>query len=87
MKIVEKIDLPDTVNAWGFGGAIKKRKFVMENGDVWVSGLACYRHAPSEKYIQLSRNPEFTGGLTAIKDVLLRKSPEKFIEEYYSKNK
>lgn len=93
MKIVSKKPLPSTTNGWGFGGAIDKVKFTMENGDVWVSGEACYRHAPSEKYIQTlfaanhpeAERQEWNGGMHNDRDVLLRGAPEKHIQNYYKR--
>lgn len=85
--IVKTEDLPSTVNAWGFSGAINKKRYTMSNGDVWVEGTACYRHLSPERYIQCKFNsPDFTGGLTADIDVLLRGSAEKHITKYYNRH-
>lgn len=83
--IVKRESLPSTNNAWGFGGAIMKEKITMSNGDVWVTGNACHRHRSDERYIQLKHgDPEFTGGLSAELDVILRTSPDTFIRNHYN---
>ena len=76
IKIINKEKLPSTNNAWGFGGSRDKVKYTMSNGDVWVSGTACYRHLSPQKYVQAKiaeLNSEsvsdFTGGLTADLDL------------------
>ena len=87
ITIVKRETLPSTTNAWGFGGAIMKERIVMSNGDAWVTGNACYRHRPDERYIQAKFGcPEFTGGLSADIDVLLRTSPDIFIRNHYNNN-
>lgn len=84
MEIIKTEDLHSTTNAWGFGGSTNKKRFIMSNGDVWVTGRAQYRHMDSEKYIQMKPDsPDFTGGLSAKVDVILKTSPEKFIKSYY----
>jgi len=57
----------------------------MSNGDVWVSGKACYRHIVSENYIQMKSDTDesWTGGLTADIDVLRKGSALKHIEKHY----
>lgn len=97
MKIVSKEGLPATTNGWGFGGSTDKVRYQMENGDVWISGKAHYRHLPSEKYIQArfydESRPEWTeffrGSAVNDHDVILKGSPEKAIDKFYTniKNK
>ena len=93
MKIISVEKLPSTTNGWGFGGSVDKVKMTMENGDVWVSGTACYRHAPSSKWINLmqkevaERHPDWTGSLyyDGVKDWDLKGKPETFIAKHYQK--
>lgn len=91
-KIVKTEELPSTVNGWGFGGSIGKVRYIMDNGDVWVKGTACYRHLPSEKYIQLrsatsdkkwAEMEDWEGGIANDRDVLLKGSAENHIIKYY----
>jgi hypothetical protein len=92
MEIVSTENLPSTTNAWGFGGARDKVRYTMENGDVWVSGTACFRHAPSQRYVQLMKadNPNYSadwigGWANADKDVDLRGSAKTYIKRYYTR--
>ncbi len=77
MKIIKTIDLPCTNNSWGFGGARNKKRYILENGDVWVSGIAGTRHHGEVKYIQLLKE-----GVRVV-DSDLQGSPETFIAKYY----
>jgi len=85
-KIVSIEDMPSTVNAWGFGGSIKRKRYILDNNDVWVEGVACYRHLPSQKYIQCRFNDlSFRGGLSADLDEVLRGSALVYIKNFYKK--
>ena len=91
VKIENTERIPDTVNAWGFGGAVNKVRYTMTNGDVWVSGTAKFRHAPDQKYIQLLKasnenySPDWNGGFAlADKDIDLKGSPVTYIKKYYT---
>jgi hypothetical protein len=86
-KIVKIEKLPSTNNSWGFGGATEKVRYVMDNGDIWVSGNAHYRHLPSVKYIQMKRgDPDYTGGVVGAAVDDASGNPKKFIENYYKKH-
>ena len=78
-KIVKTIDLPSTNNSWGFGGSRKKQSFIIDNNDIWVSGIACYRRLDDCKYIKLVRND------IEILDVELKGKVETFIAKYYDR--
>lgn len=84
VTIISVTKLPDTINAWGFGGAINKVKYLMSNGDVWIAGTAHYRHLPSKRYLQMRRNnPEWCGGMINDLDIIRTTSAEKYIGKYY----
>lgn len=93
METITKIEsLPSTTNGWGFSGSVNKVRYTISNGDVWISGTACYRHLPSEDYIQArfkSGNPEYTEGFTGSMhndyDVLRKGKAETHILNYYKK--
>jgi len=88
MKIIRTEVLPSTINAWGFAGAINKKKYVMENGDVWVEGKAMYRHMQPSNYIQAKfsedgKEVNFNGGLDADIDGKRTGKAEKIIAKHY----
>jgi len=90
MKIIKTEKLPSTINAWGFAGAINKKKYVMENGDVWIEGKAMYRHDNPYNYIQAKFSKDgsevnFNGGANADIDNKRVGKAEKIIAKYYSK--
>ena len=88
VTIKKRDELPSTNNAWGFGGSRNKVRFIMSNGDVWVSGIACTRHQDEKKYIQksLEHDPNWTGGwMSASIDIDLRGKPETWLRKHYEK--
>jgi hypothetical protein len=54
MKIVKTEKLPKTTNSWGFGGCTDMLRLTMENGDVWVTGMECYRHSGKKRVTVLT---------------------------------
>lgn len=46
----------NTNNGWGFGGAIKTVYRLNKDNITLHIGYACYRHLPSENFINLRRN-------------------------------
>ena len=68
VTIIKTVKLPDTNNAWGFGGARLKYEHTMSNGDVWISGQACFRHLDPVNFIRCDKlNVDMGGrGHTAI---------------------
>jgi hypothetical protein len=87
VTVVRAEKLPDTVNSWGFAGAIRKTRYIMSNGDVWVTGKAMSRHMPPLNYIQLKKNasPDWKGGLAADIDTERKGKVGNIMSKYYNK--
>lgn len=89
VSIIKEDKLPSTNNAWGFGGTRNRVRYTLSNGHVWISGIACYRHLPDERYIQRSRynDPMYTGGILGTDiDVVISGSPRKAILKRYNES-